>query len=101
MPARPKTLPNFRTPPVNEVVLSLQFATLDKLKSPYVGLFWKSLRSRYPNISEQPPVAPAFETFGAPEMQRMGISIQALLAPPMPRFWMEKEGQPDLLQLQR
>src|SRR5450631_1035301 len=101
MPARPKTLPNFKNPPVNEVVLSLQFATLDKLRSPYVGLFWKSFRTQYPDISEQPEVQPAFETFGAPEMQRMGISFQALLSPPMPRFWLQKEGQPDLLQVQR
>jgi uncharacterized protein (TIGR04255 family) len=101
MPARPKTLPDFKKPPVNEVVLSFQFATLEKLKSPYIGLFWKSLRSQYPDISEQPEVQPVFETFGSPEMMQQRVSFQALLSPPMPRFWLEKEGQPDLLQIQR
>jgi uncharacterized protein (TIGR04255 family) len=100
MPNRPKNLPDFRNPPVNEVVLSFQFASLEKLKSPYVGLFWKSLRSQYPDISEQGEVQPVFETFGAPEVQTR-IGFQAFLSPPMPRFWLQKEGQPDLLQIQR
>jgi uncharacterized protein (TIGR04255 family) len=96
---RPANLPNFKNPPINEVVLSFQFASLEKLKSPHIGLFWKSMRSQYPDISEQGEVPPVFETFGAPEMQR--ISFQAFAAPPMPRFWLQKEGLPDLLQIQR
>ena len=100
MPNRPKNLPDFKKPPINEVILSFQFASLEKLKGPYVGLFWKSLRSQYPDISEQPEVAPVFETFGAPEGARL-IAFQAFSSPPTPRFWLQKEGLPDLLQIQR
>jgi uncharacterized protein (TIGR04255 family) len=72
------------------------------LKSPHIGLFWKSFRAQYPDISEQPEIQPSFETFGAPEIQQRGMmSFQTLLTPPMPRFWLQKEGRADLLQVQR
>lgn len=98
---RPGHLPNFKKPPINEVVLSIQFASLANLKSPHIGLFWRSVRSTYPDISEQGEVPPVFETFGTPAAQRPTVSFQALLSPPMPRFWLQKEGMPDLLQVQR
>jgi uncharacterized protein (TIGR04255 family) len=100
MPARRPALPNFKNPPVNEVVLSIQFATLEKLRGPHVGLFWKSLRSQYPDISEQGEIPAVFETFGAPAAQQ-AFRLQTFLAPPTPRFWLQKEGKPDLLQIQR
>jgi uncharacterized protein (TIGR04255 family) len=96
---RPPTLPNFKRPPVSEVVLSIQFASLDQLNGPFIGLFWTSLRSQYPSIAEQGEIQPVFETFGTPAAQ--SIRFQALLSPPMPRFWLQKEGMPDLLQIQR
>ncbi|MGH9567283.1 MAG: TIGR04255 family protein, partial [Candidatus Angelobacter sp.] len=59
-----RTLPAFTNPPIDELVLSLQFATLERLKSAHIGMFWETIVDRFPNVSEQPPLQPAFETFG-------------------------------------
>jgi uncharacterized protein (TIGR04255 family) len=92
-------LPDFKLPPIDEVVLSIQFATLQGFKSVHAGLFWKSIRSKYPNVAEHPPLQSVFETFGTPP-SLPGARIQLMVTPPTPRFWFEKEGKPDLLQLQ-
>jgi uncharacterized protein (TIGR04255 family) len=98
--SRPPGLPDFANPPIDEVVMSIQFASLARLRGPHVGLFWKTIRSRYPDVTEHPPIQAAFETFGTPSTQTLP-SIQFSLAPPTPRFWFDKGGGPDLLQLQQ
>jgi uncharacterized protein (TIGR04255 family) len=92
------SLPSFQNPPIDELVLSIQFNSLAQLKSAHIGLFWNTIRNRFPDVSEQPTVAPVFETFGA---TAPGIQFQALFTPPMPRYWFEKSGEPALLQLQQ
>jgi uncharacterized protein (TIGR04255 family) len=101
-PARPSDLPDFKQPPLSEVVLSIQFAPLQKFGNAHVGLFWRTLRSRYPKVTELPALPAAFETFGAPARPMLpGFQFETLLAPPMSRYWFEKEGEPDLLQIQQ
>jgi uncharacterized protein (TIGR04255 family) len=96
-PAR--TLPDFSRPPLSEVVLSIQFASLTELKGIHLGLFWKGLRKQYPDVSEQPTIQTVFEMFGAPQAPRP-FQLQTFMSAPMPRYWFEKNGQPDLLQIQ-
>jgi uncharacterized protein (TIGR04255 family) len=98
---RPKDLPNFERPPLNEVVLSIQFATLEKLKSVHIGLLWARFRTQYPDVTEQATINAEFEIFGAPPQPGPRIKFEQLLAPPMPRYWFEKSGKPDLLQVQQ
>jgi uncharacterized protein (TIGR04255 family) len=98
---RPSDLPDFRKPPLSEVVLSIQFAPLQKFGNAHVGLFWRTVRSKYPKVTELPALAPAFETFGAPARQAPMVQFEQLFAAPMSRFWFEKEGEPDLMQLQQ
>src|SRR5258708_5333154 len=95
-----RELPDFTRPPLTEVVLSIQFASLVNLKGLHLGLFWKQLRKRYPDVSEQPPIQTSFETFGTPQLSRPAFQFQTLLSPPMPRYWFERAGTPDLLQIQ-
>jgi uncharacterized protein (TIGR04255 family) len=101
-PRRPDDLPDFKRPPITEVVLSLQFASLPKFRSAYVGLLWERFRSEYPNISEQAPLQATFETFGAmPANPSPFLQIETLLSPPMPRFWFEEQDGAHLLQIQQ
>jgi uncharacterized protein (TIGR04255 family) len=94
-------LPDFTDPPLNEVVLSLQFASLPNLKSAHIGLFWERVRAEYPNVSEQGVIQSVFETFGIPSASPpFVLQIETLLSPPMPRYWFERPNSPDLLQLQ-
>ena len=94
-----RDLPDFKAPPLNEVVLSIQFAALSNLKTVHFGLLWQLLRSRYPNVTEQAPIQTVFETFGtSPQVPQ--LQIQTLFSPPLPRYWFERPDSPDLLQVQ-
>jgi uncharacterized protein (TIGR04255 family) len=97
---RPPGLPNFKHPPVSEVVLSIQFAALPAMRSVHAGLYWKEIRKLYPKPSEQAPIPPAFETFGGTPTAAPTFQIQTLLVPPMPRHWFETESGEHLVQLQ-
>jgi uncharacterized protein (TIGR04255 family) len=97
---RVRDLPDFTAPPLNEVILSIQFATLDNLKSAHIGILWERFRSDYPTVTEQAPIQTQFETFGIPSQAPALMQFQTLLSPPMPRYWFEHPGRPDLLQIQ-
>ena len=101
-PSRPGDLPDFKNPPVNEVVLSLQFASIPAFRSAHIGLFWEKIRQEYPKVSEQPPLQATFETFGViPANPPSLFQIETLLSPPMPRFWFEEQDGNELLQIQQ
>ncbi len=98
---RPADLPDFARPPVTEVVLSIQFANIEAFKSVHIGLLWKKLQAEYPVVTEHPPIAPAFETFGTePQLTVQQPPFEMFLAPAMPRYWFER---PDgaLIQVQK
>jgi len=96
------SLPSFRVPPINELVLSLQFATLSNLRTAHIGLFWELIRSKYSVTSEQTPLPPFFETFGGTRIeQNPTLRIETLFVPPFPRFWFENTQTGDLLQIQQ
>jgi uncharacterized protein (TIGR04255 family) len=99
-PDRVRVLPDFTNPPLNEVVLSIQFAPLVGLKSVHIGLFWERVRSEYPNVTEQAPIQAAFETFGIPAPVP-ALQIETLMNLPLPRYWFERPNAPDLLQIQQ
>jgi uncharacterized protein (TIGR04255 family) len=98
---RPTDWPDFERPPVNEVILSIQFAALEKMKTAHIGLLWARFRAQYPDVIEQGPINAVFETFGAPPQPGPPIRFEQFLSPPMPRYWFEKSGTPDLLQVQQ
>ena len=99
---RPQGLPDFESPPVTEVILSVQFATMPLFRSAHVGLYWNEIRNEYPRASEQPPIGPTFETFGAtPAVLSPGIRIQMQTFPPMARHWFETSDGEHLVQLQQ
>jgi uncharacterized protein (TIGR04255 family) len=98
---RPPGLPNFQSPPVTEVVLSVQFATIALFRSVHAGLFWNEIRDEYPVASEQAPIVPAFETFGGTPMLTPGFQVQTMLVPPMARHWFETDNGEHLVQLQQ
>jgi uncharacterized protein (TIGR04255 family) len=101
---RPPGLPNFKSPPVTEVVLSVQFAALPLFRSVQAGLYWNEIRDEYPVTSVQAPIAPAFETFGAAPMLIPGFQVPfqlPMFTPPMARHWFETTNGEHLVQLQQ
>ena len=98
---RPANLPDFRKPPVTEVVLSIQFASPPNLRVVHAGLYWESIRSKYPKTSEQPPIMPVFEICGGVPAQQPVFQLQTVFGYSMPRFWFESTEGDHLVQLQQ
>jgi uncharacterized protein (TIGR04255 family) len=100
---RPRDIPDFGAPPVTEVVLGVQFNSLDRLKAPHLGLVWEVFRDRFGEIEERPPVDPAFETFpekGAGAAMALA-QFQLISGVQTPRVLFMSGKKTELLQVQR
>ena len=94
-------IPIYSNPPVTEMLLSIQFATLPAFRSYHVGLLWSQLRREYPTISEQAPLGAVFETFGVSSPHTGLFPLGMLLGTQMSRFWLESADGIDVLQIQQ
>jgi uncharacterized protein (TIGR04255 family) len=93
-------LPEFERPPVNEVVLSVQFEPLAKLTAAHIGLLWSGLRERFPNVQQLPPIPPArpedLQTAPAPVEMRVEMGPGPLI----PRVLFVSADETELVQVQ-
>jgi uncharacterized protein (TIGR04255 family) len=94
------SLPQFRRPPVNEVILSSQFEPLLLMRAVHIGAFWEKLRTRYPRTEEHPPLDPAIEVFGTPRLVRPEVRLELVDQIKVPRIWMLDLSGAHLLQVQ-
>jgi uncharacterized protein (TIGR04255 family) len=95
---RPRALPNFSRPPLNELVLSVQFGSLP-FKNLHAGILWQRFSQAYPNVEEQPPIDPVFETFGT-QARAERLSLQLMPMDTL-RYWFLTQDGNELLQIQR
>lgn len=95
-----KKMPEFDTPPVSEVALSVEFSSLEKWTSNTAILYGKFLQKEYPNIEIQPTLPSGIEIFGDEILQQKQIKIEAL-NPDGSRFWYLAEPPVWLIQLQK
>lgn len=92
-------LPTYESPPVTEVVISVQFEALAAIRAWHLGSIQNLFSNKFPEISEQPPLAPVFETqakFIQPPLWRIEQVQYATLA----RYWFSQEDQNELIQFQ-
>jgi uncharacterized protein (TIGR04255 family) len=94
-------LPEYESPPVREVVLSLQFEPVNSLRSPQLGLVWNIFRKDFPGLEEHPPIAAVTETFGQSASDRLGLQIEMTDMPLLPRLWLLNEMGTELIQIQQ
>ena len=95
--SRPEHLPDFSNPPLNEVVLGVQFNPPKAYQQIYAGEVWGLFRSAYPRVEEHSPIAPAFETFGLPtKSMQFGVITGAS----HDRFWFLRPDGDELIQFQ-
>lgn len=95
---RPKHLPEFNEPPLDEVVLGVQFDPIPSYTAVDARAIWDLYRSEFPEIEEQPPLSPSFETFGGSPQH--GIQFRFGPMPPATRLWFKTSDGSHLIQFQ-
>jgi uncharacterized protein (TIGR04255 family) len=63
---RPKNLPEYSEPPLNEVAIGVQFTPAPSYSQIHAGEVWALFKNHFPKVLEQAPMLPHFETFGLP-----------------------------------
>jgi len=95
-----ETLPSFENPPVNEVVMGVQFDALHGLLSPHIGKFWSVVEHDYPNCTDNPPILSQIEDFNTMQLvSQHTISLGP--KPDLPRVFLEDDKGHWLIQIQR
>ena len=54
LPARPENLPDFERPPIDEVVLGLEFRRLEGFTQAHLGELWSEIKAEYPRTEDHP-----------------------------------------------
>ena len=91
--------PDYLAPPVNEVLLSLQFQPIPGLETLQFGRLWDIFRQSYPRTDVKPPIPPVKEKFESKEPIRHQFRIVS--EPMVPRCWFENESGTELIQVQQ
>lgn len=95
---RPADLPDYSAPPLNELVLGVQFAPIPGYSTVDAGAIWELFRSEFPVVQEQPPLTPQFETFGGGPSSGVQIQFGPIMGPT--RLWFITDQGDHLLQFQ-
>lgn len=97
-----RTLPDFDSPPVGEVVLSIQFEPLMSLNAAQLGYLWSLFKDEFPKASQKTPIEPVVEKFSDRSVQfGKGVSFTLVNDDLVPRLWFKNESETDLIQVQR
>lgn len=90
--------PKFDRPPVNEVVISVQFEPVAGLTTAHLAAWWHDeARTRYPKAGERPPVDAQVEQFDSTGPV-LSLQFGAPVAPVA--LWLFNDGETELVQLQ-
>jgi uncharacterized protein (TIGR04255 family) len=92
-------LPAFESPPVTEVVVSVQFEPLPKFAIPQMGLLWQRFRAQYPRIEQHPPLPSVVERLGIPSTIEPPFRFE-IEREPRVRLWFLNEPGDQLVQIQ-
>jgi uncharacterized protein (TIGR04255 family) len=98
--ARPEHLPDFKSPPLAEVILGVQFSVPHGFQMIRAWEVWNLFREDYPVLQEHPPLPPSFETFGLPFQQAPMPQIRFFDGALHPRFWFLRPDGDQLIQFQ-
>ncbi len=70
------SLPDYKKPPVVEVVIGLRYRSLENLTTAHYGIFWSIVKQEYPLYEDRPPLGeeteePRFEVVQLPPLRRV------------------------------
>lgn len=83
-----RDLPDYRTPPLIEVVFGVKFTPLPKWRIPHIGAFWQLVAQEYGKCEHAPP-------FGDSSFTDPTTGI------PLPRVWLLNATDDKLIQMQQ
>jgi uncharacterized protein (TIGR04255 family) len=93
-----RNLPDFATPPIIEVVLSVQFDRLARLGVPQIGQLWaERFKDRFPKTEEHAPLPSVLELFGLQAAPRVDVRLETAQ---IPRCWFLNQSGTELMQIQ-
>ncbi len=95
---RPNNLPFFANPPLNDVVIGVQFAQPKGYQQIRAGEVWSLFKDDFPNVEEHLPLQPTFETFGLPTSGQINFGI--LTNTQHQRYLFISENKNELIQFQ-
>lgn len=101
MVASEDPLPRFRNPPVEEVSLGVHFRPVSALGILQVAELARLWASSYPDVREVPEMPPAPESVMGDGFGQVGIQVEMLDRPPLPRIWFLSSGGTLIRQVQR
>jgi uncharacterized protein (TIGR04255 family) len=84
------TLPDYKKPPVTEVVCGIVFERIHALKAPHFGLFWQRVHGDYPTCEHALPLG--FPPKATEPTMELDLAL--------PRIWLISEKKNELIQLQ-
>lgn len=97
---RPVDLPDFQSPPLNEIVLGAQFTPAADYQQVRAGEVWALFRKDFPSVQELAPLPPIFETFGLPRGGRREPHISLSTMPDHFRYRFISPSGDEFLQFQ-
>lgn len=98
MMERPAHLPDFKTPPLVEVVVGIQFARLKAMSVVHLGRAQRLYSDQFPIFEDRPPLEPRFEII-SPATSTVNLE-RGGSAPQPSRLWLWNEMKTKLLQIQ-
>lgn len=98
---RPQDLPDFKRPPLNEVVIGVQFAPPEGYSQILAGEVWNLFRTDYPVVQEREALPPNFETFGIARQGHVAGRLSFVSGALHDRFWFIRESGDELIQFQQ
>jgi len=95
-------LPDFERPPINEMVLGVQFNQPPGYNSLNAADVRQLYHAEFPHLEEHSPLAPAFETFGTRYVANVYTNISINLTPVLShsRYWFVGSPKNELIQFQ-
>jgi uncharacterized protein (TIGR04255 family) len=92
-------LPEYENPPVQEVVLGLQFQTPENFSPLFAAFVWDKFRADFPRVEEQAALLPRFETFGGGSSGK-GRQLELHVGSVPIRYWFISASGHELVQFQ-
>ncbi len=93
MSRKSAALPDFKSPPVVEVVIGVSFKHLKNFTTAHYGVFWQQIKEDYPLFEDHPPLLD-------PVAGPVQLQIETLDKPPLRRVFFVHSQKDYLLQLQ-